>query len=72
MSLPSDEKRWVEIDYTNWRGERALRKILPMRFDFISTEWHPEEQWVCWAQDRKDGAVKAFALAGVHSWKRLA
>jgi len=43
-----------------------------MRFDFISTEWHPEEQWICWAQDGKDGAVKAFAMAGVHSWKRSA
>lgn len=61
----------VEIDYTNWRGERRLRRIAPMRFDFLATEWHPEPQWICWAQDLADGAVKAFALAGVHAWRAV-
>lgn len=61
----------VEIDYTNWHGDRRVRRIMPMRFDFTSTEWHPETQWICWAQDHEDGAVKAFALGGVHSWKPM-
>ena len=66
------DPRWVEIDYVNWRGERAVRVILPMRLAFTATEWHPDEQWVCWAHDLRDrpyGPVKAFAMNSVHSWK---
>ena len=68
------EEHIVEIDYTNWRKERRVRRIIPMRFDFTVTEFHPdppEGQWICWAQDFDDGAVKAFALSGVHSWKSV-
>jgi len=70
----TEERQLVEIDYTNHRGERRSRIILPMRFDFIVTEWHPdppEGQWICWAQDQKDGAVKAFAMSGLHGWKEV-
>ena len=36
----------VEIDYTNWRGERKLRKIEPLALILGSNEWHPETQWL--------------------------
>jgi hypothetical protein len=72
MTAWDEDRQWVEIDYTNWRGERRSRTILPRRLDFTATEWHPAEQWILWAQDGKDGAVKAFALSGVHGWKPAA
>lgn len=34
--------QWVEIDYTNWQKKRAVRIILPLRWDFTATEWHPD------------------------------
>ena len=58
----------VTIDYTNWRGERSLRRVAPRRFFYGTSEWHPEPQWLMEAFDLERAAVRTFALAGVHSW----
>lgn len=58
----------VTIDYTNWRGERSLRRVAPRRFFYGASEWHPEPQWLMEAFDLDHAAVRTFALAGVHSW----
>lgn len=63
--------RHVLIDYTNWRGERALRKILPFGLVFGSNQFHPEPQWLVQALDLKKGENRSFALKDIHSWKPL-
>jgi predicted DNA-binding transcriptional regulator YafY len=62
----------VIIDYTNWRGERAERRINPVSIWYGKTEWHPAEQWLLSAFDmRDDGAaiMKDFAMRDIHSWR---
>lgn len=62
----------VEIDYTNWRGERRKRHIRPIEIKFEATKWHPQPQWILYAIDVNDTLsdnVKGFALKDVHSWK---
>ena len=59
----------VEIDYTKWRGERSKRIIEPIHVSFLSTEWHPERQWVLTAMDRAKHATRQFAMKDIHSWK---
>jgi hypothetical protein len=61
----------VIIDYTNWRGERSERRILPSRIVFKSNEWHPERQWLLEAIDLDKGslAFRTFALKDIHSWR---
>lgn len=59
----------VEIDYTNWRGERALRVIIPVSIRFGKTSWHPEPQWLLRAWDEAKGELRDLALSGLHSWK---
>lgn len=62
--------REVTIDYTNWRGERRVRGIEPFHIVWEEgNEWHPEPQWLLYAEDKTDGARKAFALKNIHSWK---
>lgn len=62
-------KGLVEIDYTNYRGERRTRRIIPMSLLWGSTEWHPQEQWILWAKDPEDGyKVKGFSMKDVHGW----
>lgn len=61
----------VEIDYTNWRGERRKRKIKPMRIDYTSTKFHPQPQWLVYAIDLKSGTFKSFAMKDIHSWRPL-
>lgn len=62
----------VEIDYTNWRGERRRRVIIPTgRVEWANSEWHPQMQWLLEAYDPEDGKVKEFAMSGIHEWKEL-
>jgi predicted DNA-binding transcriptional regulator YafY len=59
----------VIIRYTNYRGETADRRIIPIRIRFGSTKWHPEPQWLLEAFDVDRGADRAFALSDVLHWK---
>lgn len=60
----------VEIDYTNWRGERRKRTIIPVRMEFSENEWHKGNQWLLVAyDDEKGGLPRTFAMSGIHSWK---
>lgn len=58
----------VEIDYTNWRGERSKRRIVPMSIAWENNEWHPETQWILEALDVDKRESRSFALASIHSW----
>jgi predicted DNA-binding transcriptional regulator YafY len=59
----------IVIDYTNYRGERARRRILPNRLWFGAADWHPEPQWILDAWDIQKGAIRSFAMRDIHSWE---
>jgi len=64
----SDNKE-VTILYTNYKGETALRKIIPTgKIWFGSTEWHPDEQWLLDAHDVEKGALRNFAMKDIKEW----
>jgi hypothetical protein len=60
----------VLIDYTNWRGERRLRRIRPTEngLRFTKNQFHTEPQWLLTALD-ESGHMKTFAMANIHSWQ---
>lgn len=59
----------MTIDYTNYRGERGLRNILPRRMWFGETDWHLGAQWLLDAEDMDRGVSRTFALRDIHSWR---
>lgn len=59
----------VKIDYTNWRGERDVRVIMPQTFYFGCNEWHPEPQMLLGAYDEKSKSVRTFATKNIHTWE---
>ncbi len=59
----------VKIDYTNWRGERSVRTIIPKEIIYSSNEYHKEEQWLLVAEDCEKNALRTFAMKDIHSWK---
>lgn len=61
----------VIIDYTNWRGERRERKIVPKYIAFGSSKHHPGQQWLLVAKDTEKGEDRTFAMDGIHSWRGL-
>jgi hypothetical protein len=60
----------VLIFYTNHRGERTWRKILPRGIRFAATEWHPEPQWLLDATDLERGVERSFAMQDIREWAR--
>lgn len=52
----------ITITYTNWRGDTEVRRIIPRRIWWGSTEWHPEPQWLLTAFDVDKQAERDFAL----------
>lgn len=63
----TDEKA-IRILYTNYRGETALRSVVPQHLVFGSTEWHPEPQWLMEALDVEKGQSRTFAMKDVRAW----
>ena len=59
----------VLIDYTNWRGERGERRVLPLSIQWESSEWHPDPQWIVHAVDVEKGRTRGFAMKDIHAWK---
>ena len=59
----------VKILYTNWRGETAVRRILPKEIIYSSNEWHKEEQWLLVAFDVDKQADRTFALKDIKEWR---
>lgn len=60
--------RHANIDYTNWRGERYWRKILPIAIWHGTTEWHHEPQWFLRAMDIEKGELRDFAMTNINGW----
>jgi predicted DNA-binding transcriptional regulator YafY len=61
----------VEIDYTNYRGERAKRRIKPVAIEFGTSQWHSGEQWLLIAIDVERDVTRSFAMKDIHSWSMV-
>lgn len=63
----------VEIDYTNWKGERKKRTILPRPGGvvFEGNKFHPKPQWILYAMDVEKKEERGFAMENIHSWRQV-
>lgn len=60
----------VRIDYTNYRGERGIRTVLPGLIYFGSAPpRHPGPEWLMEAWDHEKEAARTFAMKDIHSWE---
>lgn len=66
--MNENNSRSVKILYTNYKGERGYRKIVPEKIWFGSTEWHKEEQWLLDAMDLEKKALRNFAMKDIEQW----
>lgn len=58
----------INILYTNYRGETAVRTVVPIKIWFGATDWHPEAQWLLDAVDLEKGANRSFAVKDIKAW----
>ena len=66
--MERNNKKIVKILYTNYRGETAVRNIIPQKIWFGKTEWHPEEGWLLDAYDTEKKADRAFSMKDIKAW----
>jgi predicted DNA-binding transcriptional regulator YafY len=60
----------VQIEYTNWRGERGRRTIMPSTIRFGTSHWHKEPQWLLRGFDISKGEMREFAMKDIHYWSK--
>lgn len=58
----------VDVIYTNYRGDRLVRRIEPQRIWFGATDWHQEPQWLMDVFDIDRGAVRTFAMRDIEAF----
>ncbi|MBL8179991.1 MAG: hypothetical protein JNL64_00085 [Blastocatellia bacterium] len=68
MSTDPKNETVVRILYTNYRGETAVREVIPKHLWFGETEWHSERQWLLSAYDLEKRADRDFAVKDIRSW----
>lgn len=61
----ADPLKEICFQYKNWRGEVSLRKVLPLKMWFGSTDWHAGDQWFIKAIDLEKGEERDFALLDI-------
>jgi predicted DNA-binding transcriptional regulator YafY len=64
-----EEEKEVKILYTNWKGKKAWRTILPIELTFSSNEWHKEKQWIIKAIDKEKNQERTFTCKDIEAWK---
>jgi len=65
-----EDAKIVGIDYTDYRGERSLREVVPISWRFGVSEWHTEPQWLMRAYDIDKQAEIDIAMDCIHKWDR--
>lgn len=69
---PNDPDRTpVEIEYTNWKGERSTRLIYVYQFYWGVSEYHPTPGYLIHGWDLEKQATRTFSMKGIHSWKEV-
>jgi predicted DNA-binding transcriptional regulator YafY len=58
----------MTITYTNWRGERGQRRVVPMYVWHGTSGWHEGAQWFMRALDVERETERDFALSGIDGW----
>lgn len=58
-----------KIEYTNYKGERAIRTIIPCCVWFGATKYHKDYQFLLNALDVEKNEQRDFAMKDIHSVK---
>jgi predicted DNA-binding transcriptional regulator YafY len=62
------ENQVIKVLYTNWRGETAIRSIVPIKVWFGSTNWHKVDGWLLDAYDLDRKAERCYSMKDIKAW----
>lgn len=58
----------VKVKYKNYRGEVALRSIVPIEIYWGQTEYHPYDQWLLKVWDVEKNAERIYAFKDIQEF----
>ncbi len=58
----------VVLVYTDDRGVRSTRRVVPERIWYGRTDWHPEPQWLLEAYDLGRHVLRSFPLRQIKNF----
>jgi hypothetical protein len=58
----------VKVKYKNYRGEVAIRSIVPMEVYWGQTEYHPHDQWLLKVWDIEKDAERIYAFKDIQEF----
>jgi predicted DNA-binding transcriptional regulator YafY len=58
----------VQIVFTDSRGQRSARRIMPDRIWFGCTDWIREPQWLLDAYDLDRGTLRSYAMRSIENF----
>ena len=56
----------IKLNYRNWKGIRSKRRVIPIKLEYKSTEYHPEIQWILIGFDIGKQDIRSFAIKDIH------
>ncbi|MDR3551363.1 MAG: hypothetical protein P4L31_08165 [Candidatus Babeliales bacterium] len=60
--------RAVKVRYKNYRGEVAVRSIVPMELYWGETEYHPHDQWLLKVYDIEKNTERIYAFKDIQEF----
>lgn len=58
---------YPKIDYTNYKGERRLRDVIPLDLKFERDNLYHGNAWILDAYDVEKRQVRSFDLKSIHN-----
>lgn len=62
------QNKVIAVEYKNYRGETAVRKVIPLELYYGNTEYHPQDQWLLRVWDMEKDAERIYSLQGIKKW----
>lgn len=58
----------IKFEYTNWKGIRSKRNIIPIKLIFESNQYHRDNKniWLLMAFDIDKQDIRSFAVKNIH------
>lgn len=70
---PLNGNQILVIDYTNYRGERSIRRVRPIRWEWAQSEFHPGgTHYFLRALDIGKQDIRLFLASDIHSMAEAA
>lgn len=65
VSFVYSAEQVLTVRYKNYRGEVAVRKIVPVKTWWGKTDFHPHEQWILTVWDCERNAQRDYAMQDI-------